>query len=140
MEFVLHPQLAADTALVGDLDLCRVLLMDDARYPWLILAPRRPQLRESYELESVDRARLWEEVDHVAAILASHTGAYKMNIAALGNQVPQLHVHCIARFKEDAAWPGPVWGVVPPRAYTAAQRAETLAGLRDALGFRQHAQ
>ena len=134
MEFELHPQLAADTAPVGDLALCRVLLMDDANYPWLILVPRRPGLRESYQLSGTDGAGLWREVDAVAAKLAGHTGADKMNIAALGNQVPQLHIHCIARFETDPAWPRPVWGAVPRQRYDAERLAERLEGLRELLG------
>lgn len=135
MTFVLHPQLAADTALVGDLALCQVRLMDDARYPWLILVPRRAGLRESYQLDEPDRARLWREADQVAAALARHLNADKMNLAALGNQVPQLHVHCIARFEGDAAWPRPVWGAVAPRPYEAGERRAMLAELRGLLGL-----
>ena len=133
MNFELHPQLAADTEQVCDLPLCRVLLMNDVQYPWLILVPRRPQLRESYQLADTDRGRLWQEVDAVAALLAQHTGADKMNIAALGNQVPQLHVHCIARFENDPAWPRPIWGVAPPRGYDPQSLAERLRALRELL-------
>ncbi len=133
MNFELHPQLAADTEQVCDLSLCRVLLMNDAQYPWLILVPRQPGLRESYQLADAERTRLWREVDAVAALLAEHTGADKMNIAALGNQVPQLHVHCIARFENDPAWPRPVWGVTPPRRYEPEPLADRLRALRELL-------
>lgn len=133
MNFELHPQLAADTEWVCDLPLCRVVLMNDANYPWLILVPRRAQLRESYQLAAAERDRLWREVDAVAALLAEHTGADKMNIAALGNHVPQLHVHCIARFGNDAAWPRPVWGVVPPRRYDPEPLADRLRSLAELL-------
>lgn len=114
--FALHPKLEADTSPVATLGLCRVLLMNDARFPWLIMVPERAGIREIHQLEAADRALLIEEVAKVAAALEKLTGAEKMNVAALGNQVPQLHVHVIARFTADAAWPTPVWtkpGAVP---------------------------
>lgn len=111
MSFELHPQLAADTILVGDLPLCRVLRMNDARFAWLILVPRRADIVEAYELSADDQSTLWQEATQVGQALMAHQCADKLNIAALGNQVPQLHIHVIARTKDDAAWPGPVWGV-----------------------------
>lgn len=108
--FELHVQLAKDCVVVGDLPLCRVLLMNDRRFPWLILVPRREQIVEVFELTALDQRLLWEEVGAVAAALAADTRADKINIGALGNVVPQLHVHAVARFQGDAAWPGPVWG------------------------------
>lgn len=115
--FELDPRLAADTVEIGRLSLCRVLLMNDRNYPWLILVPQKPGLREIHELSEAEQQRLVREISHVSSRLKSESGAIKMNIAALGNQVPQLHVHVIARFDSDPAWPGPVWGKLPPAAY-----------------------
>ncbi len=131
--FELHPVLAADTRPVLDLPLCRVLLMNDAQYPWLILVPRLPDLREVHDLPAQLRAQLWAEVDAVAEALAGHVQADKMNVATLGNQVPQLHVHCIARFRDDAAWPRPVWGVHSPRPYDDAEASQRIARLKTLL-------
>jgi len=108
--FELHVQLAKDCAVVGDLPLCRVLLMNDRRFPWLILVPRREEVTEVFQLTALDQRLLWEEVGAVAAALAADTRADKMNIGALGNVVSQLHLHVVARFQGDVAWPGPVWG------------------------------
>ncbi len=108
--FTLHPRLAADTAFVADWPLSRVLLMNDARYRWLILVPRRPDAVELFDLAPADRATLTEEISAAAQTLKRLTGAAKINIGALGNLVPQLHVHIVARGPGDPAWPGPVWG------------------------------
>lgn len=116
--FELHTQLDRDCALLGDMELSRVLLRDDALYPWLILVPRRDGIEEIFQLGAVDRRCLLEEVSAAAAALAGHFRADKMNVAALGNIVPQLHVHVIARRRDDAAWPQPVWGARPPQPYT----------------------
>lgn len=108
--FVLDPRLAADTAPVADWPLSALRLMNDRRFPWLILVPRRPSLREIFDLQGGDRAGLLAEIAAAAEILSAATGAQKMNVAALGNRVAQLHIHVIARFRSDAAWPNPVWG------------------------------
>ena len=134
-DWSLHPQLAADTVAVGDLPLCRVLLMNDANYPWLILVPRRPDLVEILDLDEAERTRLMSEVARAAQALRAMTACHKLNVAALGNAVPQLHVHVIARFRGDPAWPKPVWGVVPARAYEAAKREALCASLSRAIGF-----
>ena len=110
-EFQLHPTLAADTMQVANLALCSVLLMNDARYPWLILVPRRPGLRDLIDLSDQDGELINREIRHCSQVLQSATAPYKLNVAALGNMVEQLHVHIIARHKDDSAWPGPVWGV-----------------------------
>lgn len=115
--FELHTQLAKDCAVIGDLALSRVLMMNDAQYPWLILVPRRFEITELFELPHIDQQQLLDEISHVSSALAGHCRADKMNIAALGNVVPQLHVHVIARFKTDVAWPRPVWGVAPSIPY-----------------------
>jgi diadenosine tetraphosphate (Ap4A) HIT family hydrolase len=118
MMFELHPTLAADTVELVRWPLCRVLLMNDATYPWLILVPQRASVSEVHELAPADRGVLIEEVAAASERLASATGAHKINIGALGNVVPQLHVHVIARFRHDPAWPRPVWGAVPRTPYT----------------------
>ena len=109
--FQLDPRLAADTFLVGETPLSQVLLMNDARYPWLILVPRRSDVTEPFQLSEADQAQLWQESMRLGGAMKAHFAADKLNIAALGNQVAQLHVHHIARFHADDAWPGPVWGV-----------------------------
>jgi diadenosine tetraphosphate (Ap4A) HIT family hydrolase len=115
-DFKLHPRLEADTAFVTDLPLCRVLAMNDARYPWLILVPRR-EATELHDLNARDRALLIEQIAMTCAKLKSLTNATKINVGALGNLVPQLHVHIVARNPGDAAWPGPVWGHGAPIPY-----------------------
>lgn len=131
--FALHPRLAADTRHVASLPLCDALLMDDANYPWLILVPRVAGARELLDLGGEDRARLWREIDLAAQALRDLFAPDKLNIAALGNMVGQLHVHVIARFKDDAAWPKPVWGTHPARPYPAAEIAERLERVRARL-------
>jgi diadenosine tetraphosphate (Ap4A) HIT family hydrolase len=129
----LHPQLAADTIVVGDLALSRVLLANDANYPWLILVPRRPGLVELIDLDDGVQAQLLGEIASAAKALKAITECEKLNIAALGNQVAQLHVHVIARRHSDAAWPKPVWGAAPPAAYDPALRKGLIGALRRAL-------
>ncbi len=108
--FELHKQLATDCLTIGDLPLCRVLLMNDCQYPWCILVPRRESIREAYQLSLLDQQQLSTESNYWAAGMARLFHAQKMNIAALGNVVPQLHIHHIARFENDPSWPAPVWG------------------------------
>jgi diadenosine tetraphosphate (Ap4A) HIT family hydrolase len=131
--WALDPQLARDSVAVGDLALCRVLLANDAHYPWLILVPRKPGLTELTDLEENAQAQLLGEIDACARALKNAGPCDKLNIAALGNQVAQLHVHVIARRKNDAAWPQPVWGVMPPQIYDPAVRDKLIAALRRAL-------
>jgi len=131
--FALHPQLDADTHRIGDLDFTRVVLMDDARFPWLILVPRVPDLRELTDLPIDDQRRLLDEINRVAHVLHAIAKLDKLNIAMLGNVVPQLHVHVIARFTTDEAWPKPVWGVGARVAYDADALAERIDTLRAAL-------
>lgn len=131
--FELHPQLAADTFLVGNLPLSRVLLMNENRYPWLILVPERADMSEIHQLAAADRVQLWEESDLVSRQLMQLFKADKLNIAALGNVVPQLHLHHIARFKTDAAWPAPVWGKFKPEPYAQDAALLLIQQLRQAL-------
>jgi diadenosine tetraphosphate (Ap4A) HIT family hydrolase len=122
MNFVLHPRLQADTAFIADWPLCRLLLMNDARYPWLILVPRRTDAVEMMDLAADDRAVLLQEMMRAAEILRGLPGVTKLNIGALGNLVPQLHVHVVGRHPGDPAWPGPVWGHSPAIPYEAGAR------------------
>jgi diadenosine tetraphosphate (Ap4A) HIT family hydrolase len=131
--FSLHPQLAADTVPVGDLALTRVLLANDANYPWLILVPRRPGITELIDLTEADRRQLTTETDAAARALKSITACDKLNVAALGNVVAQLHVHVIGRRHNDKAWPKPVWGAAPATAYDPVARDGFVAELRRAL-------
>ena len=131
--FALHERLEADTVFVTDWPLCRVLLLNDANYPWLVLVPRRNGVSEIHELDQSDRETLVEEMADAAHRLQNHLKAHKMNVAALGNVVPQLHVHVIARFTDDPAWPRPIWGVVPGTPYDPDALAARLADLRALL-------
>jgi len=131
--FTLHPRLAADTAPLADWPLCRVLLMNDAQYPWLILVPRRAEVAEITELSPEDRAILMEEIALASTRLRTHTNPERVNIAALGNVVPQLHVHVAARFTTDAAWPKPIWGAVPPCPYQPAELARQVEAWQGVL-------
>lgn len=126
MSFELHPQLAADCFVVGDLPLCRVLMMNEARYPWFILVPRRAGMREIHHLSAADQQQFWQESAQFSQLLEDQFQPDKLNVAALGNMVPQLHIHHIARYKEDAAWPAPVWGKFTPQAYETTERDERL--------------
>ena len=131
--FELDPRLAADTFLVGETPLNQVLLMNDARYPWLILVPRRGDTTEPFELSEADQAQLWRESMRLGQAMKAHFAADKLNIAALGNQVAQLHVHHVARFHTDDAWPGPVWGVGSAVPYSDAARDVLIGELRGLL-------
>jgi diadenosine tetraphosphate (Ap4A) HIT family hydrolase len=115
--FVLDPRLDADTIPVGRLALSRVLLMDDARYPWLILVPERPDMAELIDLPDSEHTLLMQEIAIASRALQSLYGPDKLNVGALGNRVRQLHVHVLARFQSDVAWPGPVWGVGEAQPY-----------------------
>jgi diadenosine tetraphosphate (Ap4A) HIT family hydrolase len=131
--FDLDPRLAGDTLVVGDLPLCRVLLMRDSRYAWLILVPRRPGLAEVSDLGEDERALLWREVDAAGAAIRAAAPCDKLNIGALGNIVRQLHVHVVARREGDAAWPGPVWGFGKAEAYAEGEAERLVAALRKNL-------
>ena len=132
--FELHPRLSADTIAVVEWPLCQVLLMNDSAWPWLILVPRRHGVSELHELDAGDREILVHEIATASHRLQNFCGADKMNVAALGNVVPQLHVHVIARFTTDPAWPRPVFGAQPPTPYQPEALAELLDGLVAALG------
>ena len=131
--FELDERLRADTHHVASLDLCELLLMDDARWPWLILVPRRAGARELHHLDATGRAHASEEHTTVAAILQDLTGAASMNVAALGNVVAQLHLHVVARSPGDPNWPGPVWGHGERRPYDEGERDAMIERVRAAL-------
>lgn len=126
-EFELHPRLAADTVPVADWVLSRVLLMNDARFEWLVLVPRRRDAVELFDLSETDRRVLIEEIARAGTLLKTVSGAAKINVGALGNLVAQLHVHVVARRPGDAAWPGPVWGHSAPVPYAIPARDALIA-------------
>lgn len=131
--FVLNERLAADTVFIAKLKLCRVLLMRDSSFPWLILVPEREGVREVHELERDDRAALMDEINAASLALDGLFKPDKINIGALGNIVPQLHIHVIARRTTDRAWPGPVWGSGPSLPYKEDELNKTADRLKDAF-------
>ncbi len=131
--FVLDPRLEADSTFVLDMPLSTLRLSGDARYPWLLLVPRRPDLTEIIDLDAAGRTQLMDEITQVSTALREITGCDKLNVGALGNVVAQLHVHVIARFRNDAAWPGPVWGVGEAQAWDPDKRAALVEALRRSL-------
>ncbi|HET8899785.1 MAG TPA: HIT family protein [Rhodanobacteraceae bacterium] len=128
--FALDPRLAADTHAVADLPLCRLLLMNDTRWPWLILVPRLAGARELIDLGHAAQQGLLQEIDAVSRALRELYAPHKLNVAALGNVVEQLHVHVIARYRDDPAWPAPVWGRGSAETYADTVLVERLAELR----------
>ena len=131
--FKLHPQLANDCITVGDFPLSRLLLMNDAHYPWCILVPRVPDVTEVFQLAEPDQQRLAAESVLLSRLLSDAFAADKMNVAALGNVVSQLHVHHVVRYRDDAAWPAPVWGRVPVQPCSESELSERLIRLRGVL-------
>ena len=128
--FNIHKQLLADCEQLGNLDLCSVLLMRDARFPWLILVPRINGLRDLHDLPASNREQAFTEIEVASEALRSYTSADKINVAALGNMVPQLHIHVIGRRKDDAGWPGPVWSAGPATALKGAELQERASALK----------
>ena len=130
--FELHPQLAADSYPLTTWPLCEVRVINDANYPWLVLIPRKPGLRDFDDLSPEDMVLAGEEIREASRALRQLYRPDKMNVAALGNQVPQLHIHVVARFEGDAAWPKPIWGVLPARPYSG-EDDERIVALKEAL-------
>ncbi|KAF2390560.1 hypothetical protein FX983_05021 [Pseudomonas frederiksbergensis] len=128
--FALDPRLQQDTLPIGDFPLCRLLLSNDSNYPWFILVPRREDISELFQLDVADQQQLWQETTALAEMLKDSFDADKLNVAALGNVVSQLHMHVIVRKREDAAWPAPVWGKHPAKPYSAEQVAVIRERLR----------
>ena len=135
MSFTLDPRLAADTLDIGDLPLSRALLMNDARYPWIILVPRRAGLVEITDLGGPERSQWMEEMAQAALILRALPEVEKINFGALGNIVRQLHGHVVGRRATDATWPGPVWGSGPALAYDPTQLEIRLSWFRSGFGL-----
>lgn len=131
--FALDTQLEADTYFVGRFALSLLLLSKDANYPWCLLVPQREDVFEIHHLAQVDQQQLMWESCHLAEVMTSVFDADKINVAALGNQVRQLHLHHIVRFEQDLAWPNPIWGHVPPKAYSEELLQDRLQHLRAAL-------
>ena len=131
--FALDLRLAADTVPVADLPLCRTLLMNDARFPWLILVPAKRGLTELHALDAADARQVWDEIALAARALETLYAPEKINIGALGNIVRQLHIHVVARSTGDAAWPGPVWGAGTAEPYAPDAQAERRAALAKLL-------
>ena len=131
--FQLDSRLEADTLLLGAFPLSLLLLSKDANYPWCILVPKREQISEIYHLNEVDRQQLLDESCLLAETLSDLFAADKINVATLGNMVPQLHMHHVVRFERDAAWPGPVWGAVAAATYAPQLLTETAARIVAAL-------
>ena len=129
----LHPQLADDTHPLSSLELCELRLMDDGNYPWLVLVPRVMDAVELVDLDAGQRHRLTDEIDAASKALRTVFRPHKLNVAALGNLVPQLHVHVIARFEDDPAWPAPVWGRVAARPYGPEALVGRITALQEAL-------
>ncbi len=126
-DFVLHPQLALDSLLVADWPLCQVRLINDQQYPWFLLVPKVVAAKDIIDLTDAQQLQLWQESKQLSHWIRADYQPDKLNIAALGNMVPQLHLHHIGRFKTDVAWPAPVWGKHPAQPYNPAQLADLLA-------------
>lgn len=131
--FVLDSRLEQDTFTVGDFPLCRLLLSNDSNYPWFILVPRRTDIAEVFELTEADQLQLWKETCALSSLLSGEFKADKLNVAALGNVVSQLHMHVIVRYRADAAWPAPVWGKHAAKPYTSEQIAALYQRLNDVM-------
>ncbi|MDT8375936.1 MAG: HIT domain-containing protein [Mariprofundaceae bacterium] len=131
--FELHPRLEADCVSIGSFPLCTLLLMNDCNYPWFILVPQREGVREIYELSEEDQRQLLWESSTLSRAIADHFNADKINVAALGNMVPQLHIHHIVRYRSDAAWPEPVWGHAAAAPYSKQKLSEMVATLTELM-------
>lgn len=131
--FELHPQLEADTAVLGEFPLCQLLLMNDSQFPWCILVPMRAGIREAYQLSAEDQQQLQRESCLLGETMMRLFVGDKLNVAALGNVVPQLHLHHIVRFTNDAAWPKPVWGQQAVLPYDDPDLKERADHIKDAL-------
>lgn len=130
----IHPQLQKDCAVIGRFKLCHLLLMRDANYPWGILVPDRDDISEIYQLDPADQQQLIIESSRLGQVMMQNFSGDKLNVAALGNVVPQLHIHHVVRYVDDSAWPGPVWGRAAMRPYKEDELKERIDDLRTALG------
>ncbi len=134
MTFQLHPRLQQDCITLGQFNLSQLLLCNDSQYPWFILVPQRPDISEIFQLSAIDQQLLQQESSLLAKVLASLYKADKMNIAAIGNIVPQLHIHHIVRYKTDIAWPAPVWGKYDAAPYNKEQQQKVIVQIKNILG------
>ncbi len=132
-KFVLHAQLAKDSELVCELTLCQVRLINDANYPWLILVPKVADISEVIQLSQAQQRQLWQESALLSEVLTQLFTPDKLNIAALGNMVAQLHIHHIVRYANDISWPKPVWGQVPAKSYEQLQMAKQIEAVKQAI-------
>ena len=135
--FILHPQLENDSALVTELVLCSVRLINDANYPWLILVPRIANISDIIDLNAAQQQMLWQESALVSRVLKYLFTPDKLNIAALGNMVPQLHLHHIARYQNDVSWPKPIWGQVPSKVYSGEQLMQRIELIKTEIEARR---
>lgn len=135
--FTLHAQLEQDCFVMGHFALCQVLLLNDSQFPWFILVPQCDNVREIYELTAAQQQLLIQESSYFSQHIATHFKADKLNVAAIGNKVPQLHIHHIVRYETDKAWPEPVWGKLAATPYTAQQREARLADVKAACPLLQ---
>ena len=135
--FILHPQLENDSALVTELVLCSVRLINDANYPWLILVPRIANISDIIDLNAAQQQMLWQESALVSRALKYLFTPDKLNIAALGNMVPQLHLHHIARYQNDVSWPKPIWGQVTSKAYSGKQLMQQIELIKTEIEARR---
>lgn len=113
MTFKLHPQLAKDSIEIGQFSLCRLLLINDQQYPWFVLVPQRADIKEIYQLSEIDQQQMWQESRILSKVIMEVFNGDKLNVAAIGNLVAQLHIHHVVRFKTDISWPAPIWGQHP---------------------------
>ncbi|GDY26345.1 MULTISPECIES: HIT domain-containing protein [unclassified Agarivorans] len=132
-EFVLHPQLQKDGIWLGDFELSRVLLINDSQFPWLVLVPMQDDIGDIYQLDSCQQAQFWRESKRLSEALIKLYKGDKLNLAALGNMVPQLHVHHVVRYHNDPLWPQPIWGKLPAKPYSEQEKAQQVAQLHHAL-------
>jgi len=138
-KFTLHPQLAKDCFVIQDLELCRLLLMNDKNYPWCILVPMREGKKDLYELTDVEQKLFITESSRLSTVMMKLFKGKKINVAALGNMVPQLHIHHIVRYENDPAWPKPVWGQVPAVFYSSEETQALIANIKAALASASYA-
>lgn len=137
MSFKLHPDLIRDGIMMGRFGLCQVLLINDSHYPWFVLVPQRDNISDTIDLNESDDAKLWEESRVFSKAIMSAFKGEKLNVAALGNMTPQLHIHHIVRYKSDAAWPGPIWGkhALKPYTETDADTVRSKLFAQNMIGF-----
>ena len=133
MAFKLHPDLVRDGINMGRLELCRILLINDSNYPWFVLVPEREDISDTIDLAPDDYAQTWFESRIFSQVIMDVFEGQKLNVAALGNMTPQLHIHHVVRYHDDAAWPGPIWGKVPMAPYNDAAISVIKSKLKSGL-------